>query len=121
MSAQDACADERAGDWLDRALMQGSAERAETYIDDAGFTATVMAMLPAALAPASWRKPALLALWGVAIAGLAVTLPPTVLDVTREAVRLFAGRPFALSDIASIVAVTGAAMWTATWFAWRRA
>ena len=121
MSARDAREGDRAGDWLDRALMEGSAERAGTYIDDAGFTATVMAMLPAALAPVNWRKPALLALWGVAVAGLAVTLPPTVLDVTREAVRLFAGRPFALSDIASLVAVFGAATWTATWLAWRRA
>lgn len=121
MSEHAARVDDRAGDWLDRALLEGSAERAGAYIDDDGFTARVMAMLPAPLEPARWRRPVLLLLWGVAIAGLAVTLPQTLVDATRNAVRLIAGRPFALSDIASIVAVAGAAMWTATWVAWRRA
>lgn len=121
MTGHDPRADDRGGDWLDRALAQRAAEHADAYIDDAGFTARVMAILPAPLQPARWRRPVLALLWAIAIAGLGVTLPQTVLDVAREAVRLFAGKPFALSDVVPLVAVAGAAMWTATWFTWRRA
>ncbi|MBS0328169.1 MAG: hypothetical protein JSS46_16710 [Proteobacteria bacterium] len=121
MSALDTHRDERAGDWLDRALAQRSAGDGGAYIDDAGFTARVLARLPAVLEPVRWRRPVLLLLWALAIAGLAMTLPHAVLDGVREVVRLFVGKPFALSDIASAVALTGIAMWTATWLAWRRA
>ncbi|MGH8800977.1 MAG: hypothetical protein ACREX6_01610 [Casimicrobiaceae bacterium] len=109
------------GDWLDRALTHRRTGHVDAYIDDGGFTARVMARLPAPLQPARWRRPVLALLWAMAIAGLAVTLPSTILDVAREAVRLFAGKPFALSDIALLLACGGAAMWTIAWLTWRRA
>lgn len=113
--------DRSGSDWLDAALAARGIEAHDSYIDDAGFTARVMANLPAPFTPVRWRRPILMLLWGLAAAGLAMTLPSTLVDLTRDAVRLFAGRPFALSDAATLVALAGAAMWTATWLAWRRA
>ena len=109
------------GDWLDRALAQRTADHADAYLLDEGFTARVMATLPAPARPAPWRKPALAVLWTAAAVGFAMTLPGTTVDVARETFRLVSARPFALSDVALLLALAGAGMWTTAWFTWRRA
>jgi len=100
-------------DWLDRLLADdGDAHRA-AYVADEGFTARVMQALPAPFALPAWRRPAVLALWGVAAAGIAMAVPGAVLDVGREAYRLLAAQPVSLSGIAgaavAMIALTSAA------------
>ena len=58
---------------------------------------------PAPLTLPTWRKPVVLALWGVAAAGIALAVPSAVLDVGREAYRLLAAQPVSLSGIAGAV------------------
>jgi hypothetical protein len=41
--------------------------------------------------------------------------------VAREAFRLVSTRPFTLSDVALLLALAGAGMWTTVWVTWRRA
>ena len=109
-----------ADDWLDRALIDDARDDAARYIADDGFTVRVMDALPAPVALPAWRKPALVALWAAAGLGIAYTLPATALDVAREAFKLFAAKPFSLSEIAALLAVAGAGMWTTTYLTWRR-
>ena len=72
-----------------------------------------MQALPAPLTLPAWRKPVVLALWGVAAAGIAVAMPSAMLDVGREAYRLLATQPVSLSGIAgavvAMIALTSAA------------
>ena len=100
-------------DWLDRLLVADAAASRDAYIADDGFTAKVMAALPPPAALPSWRRPAVVALWGLAAAGLAVAAPSAALDVAREAYRLLATVPVSLSGIAAAaataLALTGAA------------
>ena len=100
-------------DALDDMLRADAQASRDAYIADDGFTARVMAALPAPAALPKWRKPALAALWGVAAAGVAVAAPGAVLDVAREAYRLLATVPVSIAGIAgamaAIVAATGAA------------
>jgi hypothetical protein len=100
-------------DWLDTALRADGREHRAAYLDDAGFTARVMASLPAPAALPVWRKPALTALWAVAGIGIALALPGTVVDVAHDIVRLFVGQRVSLGGIAAGVAVLGAATWAA--------
>ena len=44
-------------DWLDATLAADAREHGASYLDDRGFTARVMAALPAPLAVPRWRKP----------------------------------------------------------------
>ena len=108
------------GDWLDRALAERSRDHSDLYILDEGFTSRVMSALPAPARPVPWRKPVLGMLWTAAAVGFAMTLPGTTVDVAREAFRLVSARPFSLSDVALLLAVAGAGMWTTAWFTWRR-
>ena len=101
------------GDWLDRLLVADGVATRDEYIGDDGFTAKVMAALPAPIVlQPSWRRPAIVALWGVAAAALAVAMPGAIVDVGREAYRLLATQPVSLSGIAGAVvamlALTGA-------------
>ena len=107
-------------DWLDDLLAGDAAEHAGGYVADAGFTARVMRMLPSAGALPAWRRPAVAALWLIAGALLAVTLPGTVLDITRSAFRLIVAQPFSLSTLAIAIAAAGIAMWTGAAVALRR-
>jgi hypothetical protein len=108
-------------DWIDRLLADDAHEYAESYIDDAGFAAKVMQQLPAPATLPAWRKPAATMLWAAVGLGLAFTLPGAALDVAREAFKLFAAKPFSLSEVLAIIAVAGAGMWTTAIVAWRRA
>ena len=53
-------------DWLDRLLADDASEHRDLYVADDGFTARVMAALPAPVTAPAWRKPVVVALWGVA-------------------------------------------------------
>lgn len=106
--------------WLEQALRRDAALQRDAYIDDDGFTARVMSTLPAPAALPRWRKPALVVLWATAGLGIASALPGTMLDVAREAFRLFAARPFALSEIAAVLVVIGVATGMGTAMALRR-
>jgi len=107
-------------DWLDQLLAREAADHAGDYIADRGFTARVMQALPAADALPAWRRPAIVALWLIAAALLAITLPGTAHDVAREAFKLFAAQPFSLSTIALVLAAIGIATWTGAAVALRR-
>jgi hypothetical protein len=106
-------------DWLDRALAESARDHAAAYVDDDGFTARVMRALPPRAALPAWRKPAVAALWAVAGVGLAYAVPGVAVDVAGETLRLLAAKPFALSEIAALLALAGAGMWTAAYLAWK--
>jgi hypothetical protein len=100
-------------DWLDRLLCEDANAHREAYVDDDGFTAQVMAQLPAPVVAPVWRRPAIVALWGLAAAGLAVAAPGAVLDVAREAYRLLAAQPVSLSGMAGAAAAMIGLTWAA--------
>ena len=100
--------------WLDRLLADDAAQHGDDYVDDAGFTARVMADLPAPATLPRWRKPAVTALWAAAGIGTAFALPGAVLDVSREAFRLLAAQPLSLSGIAAALIAVGVVTWTGT-------
>lgn len=105
-------------DWLDAALAADAREHG-SYLDDLGFTARVMAALPAPVAAPRWRKPALVALWSAAAVGTATALPGVALDVGREAFRLLAAQPVSLPQIAAVLAAIGVVTWSAAAWALR--
>jgi hypothetical protein len=113
---------DRAGDdaWLDRMLAEDAAAARHAYIDDAGFTASVMAALPAPATLPRWRKPAVAAMWAAAGLATAVALPDTLLDAFRETIRLVAGQPVSLSGMAAALGALAAATWAGTAYALRR-
>jgi hypothetical protein len=106
-------------DWLDAVLRADGREHRAAYLDDEGFTAKVMAALPAPAALPAWRKPALAALWAAAGIGVALALPTTVVDVAHEITRVILGQPVSLTGIAAGVAALGAASWAAAAIALR--
>ena len=107
-------------DWLDAALAADARDHASAYVDDRGFTARVMAGLPAPLPAAPrWRRPVLVALWTAAVAGAALALPGVALDVGREAFRMLAAQPVSLPQIATALAAAGIATWGAAAWALR--
>jgi hypothetical protein len=106
-------------DWLDRLLDADAREERSAYIADQGFTARVMHALPAALTLPAWRKPAVLALWGVALAGISLALPGAALDVAREAYRLLGAHPVSLSGMAGAILFASALSWSAAAYALR--
>ena len=106
-------------DWLDAALAADAREHASSYLDDRGFTARVMAALPAPVAAPRWRKPALVALWSAAALGTAAALPGAALDVGREAFRLLAAQPVSLPQIAAALAAICVVTWSAAAWALR--
>jgi hypothetical protein len=100
-------------DWLDAVLHADGREHRAAYLDDGGFTARVMAALPAPVALPAWRKPALTVLWAAAGIGIALALPGTVVDFTDDIVRLIVGQRVSLGGIAMGLAGLGAATWAA--------
>jgi hypothetical protein len=79
-----------------------------------------MAALPAAVEILPrWRRPAVMAIWAAAAAGMAVALPGVVVDVGREAFRLLAAQPVSLPQIAVALAAIGVVTWSAAAWALR--
>jgi hypothetical protein len=106
-------------DWLDGLLHADARDGRSSYIADQGFTARVMQALPVSLALPAWRKPAIVALWGVALAGAALALPGAALDVVRETYRLLGAHPVSLSGMAGAIVFAGALSWSAAAYALR--
>ena len=106
-------------DWLDAVLRADGREHRAAYLDDAGFTAKVIAALPAPAALPAWRKPARALLWAVAGIGIALALPAALVDVAHDVVRLFVGHRVSLAGIAAGVVTLGAATWVAAALALR--
>ena len=106
------------GDWLDALLVQDALE--SPYIDDAGFTTTLMQRLPTPAALPAWRKPIVMLLWLVAGVLVAAMLPQAIQDLAREAVRYVAAKPVSLSALATLLVALGVATGAATAFALRR-
>lgn len=100
-------------DWLDAALRAEGREHRAGYLDDAGFTARVMTVLPVPVALPAWRMPALTALWAAAGLGIALALPGTVVDVAHDILNLVFGQRVSLAGIAAGVAALGVATWAA--------
>jgi len=108
-----------ARDWLDGLLESDARDDRSAYIADAGFTARVMQAIPAPLTLPAWRKPAVVALWGVALAGISLALPAAALDVAREAYRLLGAHPVSLSGMVGALLFAGALSWSAAAYALR--
>ena len=100
-------------DWLDCMLRDDGREHRATYLDDGGFTARLMAALPAPATLPAWRKPALTGLWAAAGIGIALSLPGTVVDFAHEILRVIVGQSVSFTGIAEGVLVLGVAAWTA--------
>lgn len=106
-------------DWLERALADDAVEARAAHIDDAGFTAGVMAALPAPMTAPRWRRPVEWALWGIAGAGVATAMPEMVTGVAREVFRL-AAQPVSLPHLAAVLVAIGAATWGGAAYVLRR-
>ena len=109
-------------DWLERTLARDAVEHRGAHVDDAGFTARVIAALPAPLAIAAprWRKPVEWALWGIAGTAIAASLPSLATDVAREMFRLLAAQPIAPMTVLAVLAAMGAATFGGAAFVLRR-
>ena len=113
-------------DWLERALRDDAVEHRAAHVDDAGFTARVMAALPAPVAAGltlslpRWRKPVEWALWGIAGTAIAATLPAVATDVAREMFRLVAAQPITPVYVLATLAAMGAATFGGAAFVLRR-
>src|SRR5262245_53689664 len=99
-------------DWLERALAADAKEFRADYLGDDGFTARVMAGLPApaAVLPA-WRKPAVFALWTLTAIGAALALPGAAADVAWESLSFIARHKISVTDVATALLALGAASW----------
>ena len=108
-------------DWIERVLREDAVEHAAAYVDDAGFTAKVVAALPAPVAEMPrWRKPAVIAMWATAAAGAAISLPDVAVGIGREAFRLLAAQPVSVAQIAVSLVVLALATWSAAAYALRQ-
>jgi hypothetical protein len=105
--------------WLEQALKADAREQAAAYIADDGFTAAVMARLPAPAALPAWRRPVLALLWLIAGGAVAVALPDLFYDVFRSLVTMVVAQPLTLSRIAVVIMLLGAATWSTIVYAMR--
>ena len=106
-------------DWLDAALRADGEAHRDLYLDDGGFTARIMASLPAPVALPAWRRPVLLVLWALAGLGLAFALPGVVLDVIYDVIRLVVGQSVSLSGMGAALVAIAVAAWAAAAFVLR--
>jgi hypothetical protein len=120
MNERAANADSDLADWLEQALRLDASEQRAGHVDDGGFTARVMAALPAPLAAPRWRKPVEWALWGVAGTAIAASLPGFATELAREMFRLVASQPISLPHIATALVAIGAATWGGAAYVLRR-
>ena len=105
--------------WLEEALKADAREHAAAYLADDGFTAAVMARLPAAATLPAWRRPVLAVLWLIAGAAVAAVLPDLFYDVFRGLVAMVVGQPLTLSRIAIVILLLGATTWSTIVYAMR--
>ena len=119
MTDRPIIADDTGDDWLDAALRQDGVRHRSAYLDDGGFTAGVMAKLPAPATLPAWRKPVLASIWAAAGLGVVVALPGTAADMVHEVARVFL-HPVSTAQIVAGVSMLGVAAWVAAAFALKR-
>lgn len=107
--------------WLEDLLRAQARDFDTEYLNDDGFTARVMDLLPKPVTLPAWRKPALTALWATAGLGIAVVLPSTALDLAHDVLRVFVAHRFSVSEAGAALLALGVASWAATAYALRRA
>ena len=78
-----------------------------------------MHALPVRLTLPAWRKPVVVALWVMALAGISFALPGAVLDIAREMYRLLGAHPVSLSGMVGALLFAGALSWSAAAYALR--
>jgi hypothetical protein len=101
-------------DWIDVLLRTDGREHRADYVDDDGFTARVMAALPApASALPAWRKPAVAGLWAVAGVGIAFALPATVSEVAHDVMRAILAQRVSVAGLGAAFVVFLGSAWTA--------
>ncbi len=105
--------------WLEQVLKADAREHASAYVADDGFTAAVMARLPAPATLPAWRRPVLAMLWLIAGGAVAVALPDLFYDVFRGLVAMVVGQPLTLSRIAVVITLLGATTWSTIVYAMR--
>ena len=120
MNERTSSSNPSAADWLDAALRADAFDHRDDYLADGGFTARVMAALPAPATLPAWRKRAVIGMWTVASVGIALALPGAYTDVAREFLRVMVGHPVSLAQIATGVVMLGIGSWTAAAWALRR-
>lgn len=104
-------------DAIERLLAGDALARRGEHVDDAGFTARVMAALPAPIALPRWRKPVEWLLAGTAGLALAASFPAVATDVAREMFRMIATQPISLPFVTGVLGAMGVATFAATaWF-----
>jgi hypothetical protein len=98
-------------DWMDD-LLRSDARAGSDYIGDDGFTAKVMAALPAGRWSPAWRRPLIIAGWAlVAIAAL-IAVPGIADSVVRGAAALVFGHRLGVADVGAAIAVLVIATWS---------
>jgi|SRR5689334_19310831 len=106
-------------DWLEQALRTGASDRADAYLADDGFTASVLARLPQPAALPSWRRPVVALLWLIGAGAAAVALPDLFYDVFRSMVAAVVAQPLTLPRIAIALSMLGAVAWSTIVYAMR--
>jgi hypothetical protein len=98
-------------DWVEQALKADARAASEIYIADDGFTAALMARLPAPAQLPAWRTPVIALLWLILGGAVVAALPDAFYDVFRAFAATFVGQPLTLSKIAVALALLGTLTW----------
>ena len=105
-------------DWLDDVL-RAEAHDSAHYIGDDGFTAKVMAALPAAHWTPAWRKPLIVAAWALVAVAALVAVPGAAEHLLRGIAALIFGQRLSVPDIAAAIVVLVIATWSGIVYAAR--
>jgi hypothetical protein len=88
-------------DWLDRVLR----DSARDYIPDQGFTARVVAALPAVRRPWYARRETILLVFGVVAGAVALLIPASMDYLARSLVDIFTLRSLSADRLAALVPI----------------
>jgi hypothetical protein len=106
--------------WLEQALKADAQAHAAAYVADDGFTAKVMARLPAPVVLPAWRRPVVALLWLVAGGAVVALLPDLFYALFGSLVALLVGQPMLTwSHLAVALMLLGAATWSTLVYAMR--
>jgi len=102
--------------WLEQALKADA--QATAYVADEGFTARVMAGLPAPATLPAWRRPVVALLWLIAGGAVVALLPDLFYTIFGGLVVLFV-QPLTWSHLGVVLLVLGATTWSTLVYAMR--
>lgn len=105
--------------WLEQALQADAREHAAAYVAEDGFTARVMAQLPAPATLPAWRRPVVVVLWLMVAAAVAALLPDLFYAVFRGLAAMIVGQSITWSNIAAALVLLGATTWSTIVYAMR--